>query len=290
MTSKTAVLALVLAALALGLTVFHASSGSGSAKKETPFERVMRTRTLRCAYSIWAPFFTIDPNTKQKGGIDYDIMEAIGKAANLKIDWSEDVGFGSYPEALQSGRQDAFCVTVWVSAARAARVDLSTPTHFSPLYAFVRDGDARFDNNLWAIDDEKTTVGVIDGSTQMAVAKSSFPKAKHYALPGDSDGSQVLMALASGKADVVFSDESVVLDYNKNNPGHKLKRAANAPIRIFGEAFSTAKSEGQLRDMLSAAIFELYGNGTIERILAKHEAVPGAILRAAPAYVLPGEK
>lgn len=287
MKDKISFLTLAVALVALVLPFFHKapSAEKRAANDKTAFTRVMRTRTLRCGYSVWAPYFMIDPNTKQMSGIDYDIMEAIGKAANLKIDWAEEVGFGSFPEALSVGKQDAFCVTVWVSAARAERVTLTDPVDFVPLYAYVRDGDSRFDGNPTSIDDEKVTIAVIDGSTQKAVADMSFPHARQYALPGDTDGSQILMAVGTGKGDVVFADEFIVHDYNAHNADKQLRRIGGmGPVRIFGDAFSVGKGETGLVDVLNAAIQELYGNGTIDRILSKYETSPGAILRAALPY------
>ncbi|MFA6280068.1 MAG: transporter substrate-binding domain-containing protein [Bdellovibrionales bacterium] len=286
MKNKLSLLAVVLAALALVVSLGQPKTvGTITAKKETAFERVMRTRTLRCAYSVWPPYLMIDPNTKQISGFDHDIMEAIGKAANLKIEWKDEVGFGNFPEQLSSGKDDAFCVTVWVSAMRAQRVELTTSPDYASLYAYVREGDTRFDNTLNSLNNESATIALVDGSTQKAVADGSFPKAKQYALPGDSDGSQVLMALASGKGDVIFADEFIVHEYNSHNADKPLRRVAGAAaVRVFGNAFSVAKGEWELRDLLNAALTELQGAGIIDRILSKYEVTSGAILRAAPSY------
>jgi ABC-type amino acid transport substrate-binding protein len=290
MQNKIAYSALILALIALALTALRPANNFGfqPTKKETAFERVMRTRTLRCGYSVWAPFFMIEPNTKAMSGTDYEIIEAIGKVANLKIDWQDEVGFGTFPEQLQSQKDDAFCVSVWISAARAQRVELTTPADYSPLYAYVRDGDTRFDNNLDAINNENVTITVIDGSAIKAVADGTFPKAKQFALPGDSDGSQMLMALAARKGDVTFDDEFTIHEYNDHNPDKKLRRVPSPnPVRIYGGAFSVGKGEWELRDELNAAIAELLGNGTIDRILSKYEVVPGSILHAAKPYAHP---
>ncbi len=290
MKNKLPQLAVLLAVLALVVPFLHPSGQSAepAAKKETAFERVMRTRTLRCAYMLWPPHLMADPNTKALSGKDFEIMEAIGKTANLKIEWAEEVGLGAFPEQLHSGKEDVFCVTVWQSSMRAARVDLTQAVDYSPPYAFVRDGDTRFDNNLELLNSEQATIVVVDGSTHKSVADSSFPKAKQYTLPGDSDASQVLMSLAMGKGDVVFADEFLVYEYNKHNPDAKLRRVAGVPpVRIYGEAFAVAKGEWELRDLLNVALGELQGNGTIDCIISKYEVVPGAMLRVAKPYADP---
>ena len=288
MSNKIGLFALVAAMVALGVAYFHAPAASVSAKKETAFERVMRTRTLRCAYSIWPPFLMMDPNTKKPSGVDYEVMEAIGKTQGLKIEWQEEVGFGSYPDQLSSGKQDAFCVTVWNSSKRAQRVEYTIPEAYSPLYAYVRDGDTRFDNNLNVLNDEGVTIAVIDGSTGFFVASASFPKAKQYSLTNLSDASQLLMALASGKSDAAFYDEFTVGEYNRKNPDKKLRRVPGPePVRVFGQVYSVAKGELELRDLLNVTLNELNGNGTIDKAIKKYESVPNMILRAAKPYQNP---
>ena len=292
MNNRAGYLALAVALLGLGITLFRAPSGSdaGQAKKETAFERVMRTHTLRCAYALWQPHFVFDSNTKHMSGETYEIMEAIGKALNLKIEWAEEVGYGAFPENLRSGKQDAFCSGTWQSVPRATRVEYATPVEYTPLYVFVREGDMRFDNNRESLNDEKITFSVIDGASQKAATDALFPKSKQYSLGGDSDASQELVAVAQGKADAVVANDDLVDDYNAHNPQARLRRVpSKAPLRTFGLGFAVAKGEWELRDLLNVAIRELQINGTLENILSKNEAAPGRILRAAPVYVLPKE-
>jgi ABC-type amino acid transport substrate-binding protein len=287
MNNKVGYAALVIGLLGLALVLFRpAPSGEGAlAKKETAFERVMRTGTLRCAYIPRAHHFIIDSAANQKSGIDHDVMEAIGKLLHIKIDWVEETGYGSYPEQLNSGKEDALCVTVWTSVARAARVLYTSPVIYSPLYAYVRDGDTRFDGKLESLNDEKITLSVIDGGTVKAIADTSFPKAKLFALPGLSDDPQQMLSVVTGKGDASFFDEMMIGDYNKLNPEKKLRRVAGVPpVRTYPETFSVAMGEFELRELLSAAIAELHNNGTINRILTRYENVPGEIMRVVPPY------
>lgn len=287
MNNKIGYVALVLAVLALALVLFRPAANTGwqQTKKETAFERVMRSRTLRCAYAAWPPYFMIDPNTKKMSGINYEIMEAIGKSAAIRIEWQEEMGYGIFPDNLRSGKQDAFCSGVRLSAARAQRVEPTAAVAYAPLYAYVRGGDARFDGNLDAINGENVSIATVDGSTIEAVAKTSFPRAKSYALPQMSDEAQVLDAVAAKKADVVFTEASDIVYYNKSNPGKTLRRVDGVPpLRTLAAVFAVAKGEWELRDLLNTAIHELYGDGQIDRILAKYEAVPGAIFPVATPY------
>lgn len=288
--TKLAGLALVVSLLALAGVYLRPAihAGNTAAKKETAFERVMRTRTLRCAYAMWPPHFMIDSKTGEKQGINYELWEAIGKVANLKIEWVEEVGYGSFPDNLNSGKEDAFCSGSWMSVPRGQKVEYTAPSEYTPLYAYVREGDTRFDHNIGALNDQQYTISTVDGSTMAAVADKSFPKAKKHALPGLADDSPVILAVAEGKADATFMEDMIIGSYNKNNPDKKLRRViTDNPVRTFGASFSVAKGEWQLRDMINVALAELQGDGTIDRIISKYEIIPGSILRVAKPCAMP---
>ena len=286
MNAKAGYLSLVIAILALGVVLFRAPHTSDSAsKKETAYERVMHTRTLRCAYSSRAHHFMRRADNKTISGIDYEIMEAIGKAAHIKIEWAEEVGLGAFPVLLNSGKQDAMCTPVWASVTRAQRVVASAPILYSPLYAYVREDDHRFNNNLEAINNEKVTIAVVDSSPGAFVAETAFPKAKPYALPIDNADSDRVLAVATGKADVVLVDEATAGSYNEHNAAHKIRRVSSStPVRMFPETFYVAMNEWALREFLNAGIADLQNNGTLDRILDKYEPDPTAIARVASPY------
>ncbi|MGE4350639.1 MAG: substrate-binding periplasmic protein [Bdellovibrionales bacterium] len=280
---------LVVAVFLLGFMALRPSGTSESEpakKSETAFERVMRTRTIRCAYGYWPLRFMMDPVTKELSGTDYEIMEEIGRITGLKIVWdSEFAGPGVIPDQLATGKQDACCVGLWSNARRAQRLEFSVPIDYMPLYAYTREGDTRFDHNLAAINDGAVTIALAEGTAQKAVADSNFPKAKQNALAQDQSSQDAFLMVAMGKADIVFSDSAGAYNYNLHNPSHKLYRVlGDKPIKVFSNVLTTAKGETALRDLLSTALQELQSDGTVDRILNKYETEPGMVLRVATPY------
>lgn len=268
-----------------GKNVSNASTPFFTPKEETAFDRVIRTGTIRCAYVTRPPHIIIDPNTNKMSGIDHDIVEAIGKAADLKIEWVEEAGFGVFPENLNSGKEDMFCSMVLINAKRAKRVELTSPIEYLPLHAYAREDDRRFDGNLSKINNPSITAAVVDGTSQKAATISAFPKANLYALQNMSDNSEMIMGLVSGKADIVVLEDNSVYNYNKNNPEKKLRRIpADAPIRTYAEAFAVGKNEWALLNLINASLIELQGNGIIDNIIEKYNTIPGSILPAAKPY------
>lgn len=81
--------------------------------KESAYDRVIRTGTIRCGYAISPPVMVQDPNTKKLSGLDYDLWQEIGKDLGLKIEFVEEAGWGNFIEGLRSNRYDAFCTELW---------------------------------------------------------------------------------------------------------------------------------------------------------------------------------
>src|SRR5262249_13075574 len=102
-------LSLIISALTGWFVAAHYATDKEAARPPTAFERVTASGTLRCAYIVIPPRFVKDPQTGGFSGIAYDIVEEMAKSLNLKVDWAEEVNFGTLAEGLKTGRYDAVC-------------------------------------------------------------------------------------------------------------------------------------------------------------------------------------
>lgn len=118
--------------------VFGSGQKETAAQKESVYDRVLASGTIRCGYATWPPYMMKDPNTGTLSGINYDVMELIGKELNLKIDWVEEVPWGSVYANLNANRMDVMCATIWDDGERVKQFTLSDPQFYSALYAYVR--------------------------------------------------------------------------------------------------------------------------------------------------------
>ncbi len=253
-------------------------------KKETAYERVMRTNTLRCAYALWPPFFAKDPITGKLSGFNYDIFEEIGRELNLKIEWVEEVGFGNYIEGLKTERYDAMCQTVWPDAGRFKNALLTIPVHYHKVHVVTRANDTRFDNNWRKLNNAQFKVAVVDSDITDTIARTDFPKAIRVTQPQAAEASQIFLDVALGKADATFVDSGFFLNYDKQNPG-KLKLTGNI-LRVYGSVFSVNNGETMFKSLIDNAIIALINNGRIDEILKKH---PTTAMAPAPTYI-PSDK
>jgi ABC-type amino acid transport substrate-binding protein len=252
--------------------------------KETTYDRVMRTQTIRCGYVVWTPFLVKDPNSGKLSGLFYDYTEALGEALHLKIEWTEEEGWGDFPAALNGGRIDAMCGGSWANSTRAREIDFVHPIIYQQTYAWVRAGDTRFDNNLDAINNPAISVVFVEGSTQAVIAAHDFPKAKPVPLPELTSLADTLVSLADGKADVGLVSAEAGYQYTLNNPGKVRRVEAKMPLRIFGNSLAVPGGEERLRRMLDNATNELLASGQIEKMIGDYGKVTETWLRVAQPY------
>ena len=250
---------------------------TAAAKQESVYDRVMRTKTIRCAYFVRAGFLMKDLNTGQFSGIAYDYAEALAKSLSLKIEWAEEIGLGDVPAALQSGRVDAQCSIIWPTSARARAMDFVTPVALTPLVAVVRVDDQRFDGSYAQLNDPQYKASAIDGSTMALVTGRTFSRAQQITLPQLSALSESLIEVAGGKADFALADSFLAHDFISKNPG-KLKILNADPIGTYTNALFIKQDEYKFKRMLDVATQELILTGVIDRIIRKYDIYPGSIL------------
>lgn len=255
------------------------------AHKESAYERVMRTGTLRCGYWNWAPILSVDPKSgKVTGGIFKDYTEALGKSLGLKVVWAKEVGFGTFATDIQQGAVDAVCGGVWPLASRGREMDFTAPVYFIGVKAYVRPDDTRFDHHIERVDDPAVTIAGMDGWAQTAMAAQRFPKARITSLPDNASAAEVYEMVANRKADIVFNDVVTTRAYMEHNPGKLREVVVDRPLGMFGNTIGIGKGEYDLKRMLDNATEQLLYSGIIDQIIDKYEQYPGILLRVARPY------
>jgi polar amino acid transport system substrate-binding protein len=246
------------------VTVAHA--------QETVFDRVMKTKTLNCGYIIAPPYVGKDVNTGKMSGINYDMVEAVGRNLGLKINWKSEVGAGDVAAALSSNKIDVMCQTLWPSAARYSGMTFTNrPQFYSAIYAVARADDHRFDGDLSKANNKSIKAVGVEGDFSADMINEKFPDAQHVYLAGSAGLSDYIMQLTTKKADILFMDKGTIADYSKNNPD-LIKIIPNLPAaRIFGEHLTVKSGEYKLRDMLDMANLQLINDGTFGMLVDKYK-------------------
>jgi polar amino acid transport system substrate-binding protein len=241
-------------------------------KRESAYDRVMRTGVLRCAYGLWDPCVMRDPNTGKFSGIIYDFMQDLGKSINVKIDYCLEVPWDSIGSTLQCGKADAHCAGIWATPARGRVMAFSHPLFFSPTVVFARADDKRFDFNIGRINQPDVTVAISDDDITTEIYNNEFPRAKKYQLPQFAPAEELLLAVATKKADVAFNSPPRLHSFEKGYPGLVKIVPAEKPLRIYPDTIAVDIHEEELLQVLNTAIDRLRDSGEIDKLASKYRA------------------
>lgn len=245
--------------------------------KETAYDRIMRTGTIRCGYVNWSPAIAKDPETGIMEGYIAEYIEEIAASLDLKVDWTEEVNMGTYLLDLANGRYDLECAGGWANALRGKFIYYTDPFVYQPAVPFVRSDDTRFDGGVETLYGSGLKAAVIDGDTSQDIRDKMFPNMEEVSLPMISSTLEYFVAVSSGKADVTFSDYVGGVQYMKKNPG-KIK-ALPYRLRLVPMCIGVAPGEERLWHMLNTANQQLILNGTVDTILDKYETEQGMFVR-----------
>jgi ABC-type amino acid transport substrate-binding protein len=143
---------------------------------------------------------------------------------------------------------------------------------FSPTVAFARAGDNRFDSNLERINQPDITVALSDDDITTEIYRTEFPRAKKYELPQFAPPEELLLAVATKKADVAFNSPPRLHSFEKGYPGAVKIIPAAKPLRIYPDTVAVDIGEEKLLHVLNTAIDQLLDSGEMDKLVAKYRA------------------
>lgn len=278
----------VISVVALSVLVAFATasftkSERSTPAKETAYERVMRTNTLRCGYFQYPRFLERNLNSGTFSGLYYDLLEEIGKELSLKIEWTEEVGLASIFDGLKAERYDAICMPMNQTPARARVTEFTIPVFYIPYFLYARTDDVRFDNAYDKINDPSVKIAVLEGEQSQKFKEILFPKAQTVSLPDISTVSEVLLQVTTGKADITLTIPSSAEIFMTNNPG-KMRRVSGPSLSMQIDGLSVAIGEVALKNLLDTTLRYLHANGSITRLVDKYTSSPDQFFYAAQSW------
>lgn len=250
----------------------------------------MKSGALRVGYTIYPPGIIKGEDGKPRG-IAVDVLNEAASRLNLKIEWTEEVGWATQIEGLDTGRYDIIGTAVWPNPKRARLTTLSKPLFYSPLYFYARSDDTRFADgfDLATLDDASVKISAIEGATAETIVKGQFPKATRVTLPQNADVAQSFLDVVGKKADLVITEPYQAKKFLKASPGAVRNILAKRPLRVFGNCYMFKRDETAFENMLNTVIEDLHQSGFIDAKLKEYEKearVENAFGRVAPSYLL----
>lgn len=260
-----------------------------TSREDDLYQRVLNSGEIRASYAIYPPYCLQNPNTGEIEGIMVEILEHAAEKLQLKIVWTEEVGWGTIFEGLKLNRYDIFGAGVWRNASRGRVADFSMPTFYNPIKAWGRADETRFIDDLASINAPNVRISVMDGAMDDLIAIADYPLAQHVSVPQLNPWTDVLLNITTRKADVTFAEPGAVRPFLERNPGTLKELAVDYPVRVFAICYAFNLGEERFKAMLNSALEETINEGFVEKVLLKYEVEPGDLLRVALPYQLPSQ-
>lgn len=208
--------------------------------------------------ATWAPFESINEQTKQVEGFDIDIMNAIAAKENLNIEYV-NVAFDPLLAGMAQGTYDAAISSITITADRQKDMLFSDPYFEAGQIITVQKSNT-------TIADKNTLTGKVGaqlGTTgAIEVGKIAGATLKTY-----DDIGLAFQDLMNGQIAAVVCDNPVAMGYVGKNPD-KLKIAGN----VFTDenyGIAVAKGKTDLLAKLNAGIKAVKAEGLIETLTKK---------------------
>lgn len=268
--------------LVLMLLFLAAPAFAEDAPKESAYDRVMRTKTLRCGYFVWAPYFVVDPNTEAKSGLYFDMIEELGKVLNVKIEWSYEYTLGQQVEGLRTGKVDALCADGPFTRSAMPYVDYSTPYIFISGYVYALRTNVKA-SSIKNLNSKDVIFTMIDGDGSAEYLQLYFPDAKVLSMASTSDASQLGQNIIAGKADAMFNDPISIKAYREEDQ-QKLKVVGSGPLATLPMLMSVEKGQGDLLKMLNQGLDLMNDTGIIDKVLDKYDPTGELLKRPQKRY------
>ena len=258
-----------------------------AAETESAFDRILRTGTLRCGYTSAPPYLTIDPNTRALSGIQYDIVNEMGRRMDVKIEWAVEAGFSTAVADLQAGKYDMFCNGLAPTGVRSKFVDFTNSLFIGSFDIWVRADDHRFDAGLAALNTASAKMAVIEGNVMAIIHQQNFSNSASVGVVSMGDENvDLLLTVSTSKADFTVMERTTGENFIAKNPG-TLRRLLNKPFRLVPYTYPIPKDDNKLRQTINTTLLEMQATGALDAILDAHKAEAPHLLRLPPLYAVP---
>lgn len=235
------------------LSVLFAGCGQEQGAGQTAVLRVGSETTF-------APFEFQDEKTKRYVGFDIDLIEAVAKQMNRKIE-VVSMGFDSLIPALNAKNIDAAISGMTITDEREKQVSFSDPYYQAGLSMVVKaDNDA--------IEGFKDLAGkkiAVQIGTTSAMEAKKIPNA---IVREFNNAPEAFMELLAGGVEVVINDKPVN-DYYLQQTASKEVKSVEKTLTSEAYGIAMAKRNDALVSEVNKALAALKESGEYDRIYAK---------------------
>jgi ABC-type amino acid transport substrate-binding protein len=162
-------------------------------------------------------------------------------------------------------------------------VEYSDPFYANAVYPYIRSNETRFTSRADLNKKDVRFTG-IDGDLSIDLVQRLFPQATFSSMPATTDVAQLLLNVATKKADVAIVDPGVFTAFAKTNPG-KIKSAfKDKPLGQYKGVISVKKGDFKMLGLVNQAVDNALAFGIVDEDLDAFDPKHEKILRVKSRY------
>ncbi|MDE1179095.1 transporter substrate-binding domain-containing protein [Paraburkholderia sp.] len=191
-------------------------------------------------------------------GFDVDIMNALAKAMNRQVQWT-DIDFKGLIPGVIAHRFDVAISAIYITDERAKVVDFTDPYFAGGLVALVKS-DSPY-KSIADLNGKKVSVQV--GTKSVSFLRDNYPQINRVEVEKNQE---MFDLVGIGRADAAVTGKPAAYQLARTRPGFRVLDKA-----LTTEAYGIAvrKDEPQLRTDLNAALAKIKADGTYAAIVKK---------------------
>lgn len=236
-------------------------AGCGGGEKKPADKAAEAPKVLRVGTEpTFAPFEFQKEGSKDFDGFDMDLIRAIGKQLNMKVE-IQNMGFDALIPAINAGNIDAAIAGMSITPDRQKAVDMSDPYYTSGLVVVVnKDNEAvKSVKDL----DNKGIAAQIGTTGAERAAKVPGAKVKNF-----NTNSEVFLELKNKGVDAVIIDKPVAEYYLAQGGGKETAKIVGETMEAESYGISLKKNS-PLTAKINKALLDLKKNGEYDKLYEK---------------------
>jgi polar amino acid transport system substrate-binding protein len=207
--------------------------------------------------ATFPPMEFVDNN--QRTGFDIELVEAMGKVMNRRIEWV-DIDFKGLVPGLVSKRFDMAVSAIYITDERKKVVDFSDSYYAGGLVAMVKDGNTSI-KTLKDLNGKKVAVQV--GTKSVSYLGTNYPQVQ---LVEVEKNQEMFTLVDIGRADAAVTGKPAAFQYVRTRGGlHVVEQQLTT--EEYGMAIR--KDTPELTKAANAALAKLRADGSYAKIVSK---------------------
>ena len=249
-------------ALVLMMTLLMAVmmvAGCGGGDKKAP--AVQAPKVLKVGTEpTFAPFEFQKEGSKEFDGFDMDLIRAIGKQLNMKVEIL-NMGFDALIPAINAGNIDAAIAGMSITPDRQKAVDMSDPYYVSGLVVVVGKDNAA----VKSVNDLNNKGIAVQIGTTGAERAAKVPGAK---VKNFNTNAEVFLELKNKGVEAVIIDKPVAEYFLATGGGKDYAKIVGDTMEAESYGISLKKNSPLTKE-INKALLDLKKNGEYDKLYAK---------------------